>query len=272
MRYKSLKNTMKNFLYTILLLAVVTTSCTKNNDDLQFDTAVKAKLSVEFDNIVGAADLQLNTGTYTNAAGESFKVNKLKYYISNFAVTNINGTVYTVPADSSYYLIDESTVTSHRPVLNIPEGEYKTLSFIIGVDSLRNTMDISKRTGVLDPTTTAADMYWGWNSGYIFYKLEGTAASAATGNFMYHVGGFGGYSTATVNNLRTITIDLTARGTAKVKAGKTSNIHLFADVLKTLNGTTNMSFASVSMIHAPLGAVSLANNYISMFTHDHTEN
>ena len=65
-------------------------------------------------------------------------------------------------------------------------------------------MDVSQRTGVLDPSGAGADMYWTWNSGYIFFKMEGTSP-AATGmgnSFMYHIGGFGGYSAPTINNIK----------------------------------------------------------------------
>lgn len=265
-------------IFKISLAALCTTvffSACKKDDTPGYNNNIKAELSVEFDNIAGSTDLQLNTGNYTNANGENFKVTKLRYYVSNFKLTNMDGSVYTVPQDSSYFLIDESDINTHEAELKIPEGEYRTLSFMIGVDSLRNTMDISKRTGVLDPGAAAADMYWGWNSGYIFFKLEGTSPSVAgAGNvFMYHVGGFGGYSSPTPNNLKTVTLDLTARGTPKVKAGKATNIHLMVDILKVLNGSTNMSFATTSMIHSPLQAVPLANNYaMDMIKHDHTEN
>lgn len=264
---------MKRFFIPIFISAFLFTACKKDTAPA-YDNSVRAGLSIEFDNIIGGADLQLNTGSYTNAVGENFTVTKLKYFVSNFALTNTDGRVYTVPQDSCYFLIDESNKATQQPVLKLPEGEYKTLTFTVGVDSLRNTMDISKRTGTLDPATTAAEMYWGWNSGYIFYKFEGTSpASKSAGNvFMYHVGGFGGYSSPTPNNIKVFTLDLTARGMAKVKLGKQTNIHLFVDVLKGLNGPTNMSFATISMMHSALAAVPLANNYTQMFTHDHTEN
>lgn len=264
---------MKRILFAIISTVILFASC-KKDEVPQYNANVKADLSLEFDNIAGASDLQLNTGSYTNAAGETFKVTKLKYYVSNFVLMNTNGTIFTVPQDSCYFLIDESDAATHEPILKVPEGEYKTLTFMVGVDSLRNTMDIIKRTGSLDPTTTAADMYWSWNSGYIFFKMDGTSPSipAMGGVFQYHVGGFGGYSSATDNNLKTYTLDLTARGIPKVKAGKETNIHLMVDILKALEGTTNMSFATTAMIHSPAAGVTVANNYINMIRHDHTEN
>lgn len=264
---------MKKIIITVSAIAVFFSSC-KKDDNPEYNPNVKAELSVEFDNIAGSSDLQLNTGNYTNAAGESFKVTKLKYYVSNFKLTNVNGTVYTIPQAESYFLIDESDASTHEALLSVPEGEYKALSFTLGVDSLRNTMDVSQRTGVLDVSGAAADMYWSWNSGYIFFKIDGTSpSSTVAGNiFQYHSGGFGGYSTPTVNNLKTITLDLTARGTPKVKTGKETNIHLMVDVLKVLGGSTTMSFATTPMIHSPAAGVPIANNYASMISHDHTEN
>ncbi len=261
---------MKHIIILATTITLFFTSCKKDSTP-EYDANAKGELSVEFDNIAGSSDLQLNTGSYTNASGESFKVTKLKYFVSNFKLTKTDGTVYTVPQDSCYFLIDESDANRHEAELKVPEGEYKTLSFVLGVDSLRNTMDVSKRTGDLDPTGTGADMYWTWNSGYIFFKMEGTSPASAMG-YMYHIGGFGGYTSATINNIKTITLDLTARGTAKVKSSKSTNIHLMADILKAFTGTANVSIAANSMVMFTGYSTTIANNYATMFRHDHTEN
>jgi len=264
---------MKRILLLAVMLVYLLTACKKENTS-PYNDEVKANLSVEFDNIAGSSDLQLNTGVYTNASGEKLTVTKLKYYVSNFILTKTDGTIYTVPQDSCYFLIDESDEETHEPLLKVPEGEYKTLSFLIGIDSLRSTKDISQRTGVLDPTADGGDMYWGWNSGYIFFKFEGTSPASASmgGTFMYHVGGFGGYSSPTINNIKRITLDLTARGTPKVKAGKDTNIHLMVDVLKMFTGSTNVSIAANPMVMFSDFSVNIADNYTAMFRHDHTEN
>ena len=260
------------FIFAIGATALFT-SCKKDSTP-EYNNTVKAPISVEFDNIVGSSDLQLNTGNYTNALGQSFKVTKLKYYVSNFTFTNVDGTIYTAPQSDSYFLIDESNTAMHEAELNIPEGEYKTVSFMIGVDSLRNTTDVSTRTGVLDVSGAASDMYWSWNSGYIFLKVEGTSPSiTAAGNvFQYHVGGFGGYTSATPNNIKTVTLDLTARGTPKVKTGRSPNIHLLVDIMKAFNGSTNIDFNAPATVHSTSGGVVIANNYATMVNHDHTEN
>jgi len=262
---------MKNTLLVAVIAILGFSSCKKDNDS-PYNGNVKAELSVEFDNIAGSSDLQLNTGTYTNSSGEAFSVTKLKYYVSNFILTKTDGTVYIVPQDSSYFLIDESDEETHEPELQVPEGEYKTLQFTLGVDSLRNTMDISERTGVLDPTGIGGDMYWGWNSGYIFFKMEGGSGASSTGGYMYHIGGFGGYSSATINNIKTITLDLTQRGMPQVKTGREANIHLMVDVTKMFSGVNTVSIAAHSMVMFDDYSASIADNFPGMFRHDHTEN
>ncbi|MGB4772313.1 MAG: MbnP family protein [Chitinophagaceae bacterium] len=257
-----------NRIVYIAAIIVALSSCKK--DEPAYNPALKGELTVEFDNVVGSSDLQMNTGSYTNGVGQSFNVTKLKYYVSNFKFTNADGSEFVVPQNDSYFLIDESVASSLIPKFSVPEGEYTKVSFILGVDSLRNTMDVSQRTGVLDVSTTAADMYWSWNSGYIFFKFEGTSPGVAP--FKYHVGGFGGYSASTANNLRSYSLDLTSRGSAKVKATKPANVHLFVDVLQSIKGTTNMTFGSPAEVHSPAAGAALANNYVNMIKHDHTEN
>lgn len=264
---------MKGLLYSILFLTILGYSC-KKNDVVEYDSTKKSNVTIEYDNVVGSSDLLLNTSTYTNAVGEAFKITKLKYFVSNFVLTNASGTTYTVPQNDCYFIVDESVASSRTVSLSVPEGEYKTLSFVIGVDSLRNTKDVSQRTGTLDVTTSAADMYWSWNSGYIFFKMEGTAdvSTNATKIFQFHIGLFGGMSTPTLNNIKTISIDLTTAGTAKVKTGKTPNIHLMADVLKVFNGSPNVSIATNSTVMVTPFSTTIANNYKNMFSHNHTEN
>ena len=254
--------------------AIVLFSACKKDEVVKYNPEIKGGLSIEFDNIAGSSDLELDSGTYVNAAGESFRVTKLKYFVSNFILTKTDGSIFTVPQDSCYFLIDESDEETQEPILKVPEGEYKTLTFTLGVDSLRSTMDLSKRSGNLDPATTAADMYRDLNSGYIFFKMEGTspAVNSSENIFLYDVGGFGGYMTPTTNNIKSITFDLTQRGTPKVKSGKETNIHLMVDILKVLTGSTTMSFATTPVIDDIEEGRPVADNYARMIRHDHTEN
>ncbi len=266
------------FIYILVISAIVLQSCSRKDEVAPTGGGEMSTLSIQFDNIVGSKKLQLNTGAYVNASGETFKVSLLQYYISNIQLKDASGKTFVVPQDSSYFLIKEGDGPSQFAKVRVPAGDYYTLSFVLGVDSLRNTMDISKRTGVLDPATGMDNgMYWSWNSGYIFFKMEGTSDAVAADpsgqhKFRYHIGGFGGYSAPTINNIKTVTIDLRNGGIPKVRAGREANVHLMVDVLKVFDGNTRVSLAKNSTVMFSDFSTLVANNYINMFFHDHTEN
>lgn len=270
------------FSYYCAIIAIASlfslSACKKEKSEPVFDDKNLAPLSVEFDNIVGGQNLYLNSTTYTNAAGETYNVSLLQYFISNIKLGKADGTEYVVPQDSSYFLIKEGDEDMSEALVNVPEGDYTTLTFTVGVDSLRSTMDVSRRTGVLDPAGDMNDgMYWGWNSGYIFFKMEGLSDAAPVDGsgqhkFRYHIGGFGGYDAPSINNIRTITLDLSARGTAQVRKNKNTNIHLLVDIDKVLSGSTTVSIAANPTVMFGDFSGNIANNYMQMFRHDHTEN
>ncbi|MCX2574366.1 MbnP family protein [Pedobacter sandarakinus] len=279
----SIKLTLLTF-WTILLLA----SCSKEDSPVpEFEEKNLAPFSVEFDNIVGDRTLSFNNSAtpYINAKGEAFTISMLQYYISNIKLATADGKTYAVKQDDSYFLIKSADKATRFAKVNVPEGDYTRLTFTLGVDSLRSTMGIDKRTGVLDPASNGdhdnGGMYWGWNSGYIFFRFEGNSNVISddvngdpTGKkqFKYHIGGFGGYSAPTINNIKTITIDLTSAGIAKVRKDRQSNVHLFVDAMKVFNGSNSFKIADHPNVMFSDYSVNIANNLSQMFKHDHTEN
>ncbi len=265
------------FAWAVLFMATLL-SCKKNISEPEFNQGNLAPLSVEFDNIVGGQNLILNSSNYKNSTGETYNIQLLQYFISNIIVTKADGTSYTVPQDSSYFLINEASLDSRFAHVNVPEGDYTKITFTLGVDSLRSTMDVSKRTGVLNPAGgMESGMYWGWNSGYIFFKMEGVSPQApldptGANKYRFHIGGFGGYSAPTINNIKVITTDLTARGMAQVRKNRSANIHFFVDIDKVLSGLNPVSIAANPQVMFSEFSVKVANNFTAMFTHDHTEN
>lgn len=265
---------------SIFLMTTLALVACKKDTALQYDPNVKSEITLEFDNVAGDKELQLNTGSYTNANGQVFSVSLLQYFISNISLTTTDGRVYTVPQLESYFLVKEQDVASQKIKLMVPEGEYKSVSFMIGVDSLRSTKPIAERPGVLDPANYPAGhegMYWSWNAGYIFYKMEGNSAAAPadpTGNrrFRFHIGLFGGMTAPTINNIKMSTIELTANGTAKVKTGRRPVVHFLHDILKTMGGTTNVDLAANSTVMVSPFSANIANNYAKAFVHEHTHN
>lgn len=260
---------MKNklILAAILLSLISVTSCKK-------EPAItgKGSVTIHFDNRAGASDFAFSTN-YTTALGETVNFSTFKYYVSNFVLVKGDGSTYVIPQNETYHLIDESVDSSTEITFdNIPAGDYNSLKYIIGVDSLRSTTDVSQRTGDLDPAGVGADMYWSWNSGYIFFKIEGTSPqSTEMGNmFMYHIGGYGGYSSSITNNIRNVSIS--SAEAIQVRESKNPEVHVYADVLQAFTSPVNYSIASGAIIHMPDMGATIANNYADMFKIDHIHN
>jgi hypothetical protein len=270
-----------NFKYSFLAISFVIFSilgCTKTQVEPEIDPNKKGTMVLNFDNIAGTKDFKFGD-TYTNATGEQFSLDMFQYYISNIKLKTEDGREYIVPQDESYFLVKEQDTKSQLVTLkNVPEGNYNSVTFTIGVDSLRNTMDLSKRTGVLDigNADMGKGMYWSWNSGYIFVKAEGTSPQATMGpdgqrKFRYHIGGFGGFSSKTINNIKTKKLDL-GRDRAKVREAKNPEIHIVVDVLKMFSGTTNVSFATNTTVMFSPFSTNISANYVNMFEYHHVHN
>lgn len=268
------------FLAFFIAFSTALSSCKKDSEtEPAIDPNKTGMFEIKFDNIMGLDDFTLEKD-YTNAAGETFNVNFLQYYISNIVLKAEDGSEYVVPQEESYFLVKEhDAATQNIQLSNIPEGNYNEVMFTIGVDSLRNTMSPSQRTGVLDVGVEGAgkEMYWSWNSGYIFFKMEGNSTAIETtdtnpdGKFRYHIGGFGGYETPMFTNVRTVSISL-GRDAAKAREEAMPSVHIVVDILKVLEGTTTVSLREYPTVMVNPFSVKVSENYMKAFEYHHVHN
>jgi hypothetical protein len=249
----------------LLYLALISitlffTACKKDDDSPK--TYETGDVSVEFENVVGSVHVDVfGTTNYTNQMGEQFTVTKLKYYITNVELLKEDGSYYKVP--ESYYLIDESVTSMHKALLtDIPGGVYKGIRYMVGVDSTRNVSGAQE--GALD---IGNDMFWTWNSGYIFFKMEGTSTASSSGDLTFHIGGF--KSSLNQAAMRTVTLSF-GSSTLTVDGAREAEVHIIADLLDMFKTPTDISFATLNFVMMPgANAMKLADNYVDMFTFDH---
>lgn len=250
-----------NCIATILvLLFTFLASCRKKPDPIPENPTTGeqyATIGFEFSNFADNKPIILNIDTFVTALGEKIVPTKFSYYISNLRFTKSDGSEYA--ESESYHLISEEAAASkHFHLKDVPVGNYKSITFMIGIDSTRNVS--GAQTGALDP---AHGMFWTWNTGYIMAKLEGSSPQANNTDkrIMHHIGGYSGDFKAQ----RIVTIDFPE--TLALTQGSEGTIRMRADVLKWFAGASNVSVATVSNImSANSDSKMIADNLVGMFS------
>lgn len=211
-------------------------------------------ITIQFRHKVGSADLQLFNKTYTNSFGEPIVITRFKYYISHVSVVGAGQKEKELSGKT--FLIDEADPNSKTLVFTTDITAPHTLSFVIGVDSPLNVSGV--QTGALDPLH---GMFWTWNSGYIFAKLEGKSDSSHAPAHLvnWDVGGFRSPNNASRKIQLTLPVDLTTASDPVIV--------IDADLLKWFNAQHTIKIAQSPLCHQPGRlAMQLADNYSRMFT------
>ncbi|MCW3107740.1 MAG: hypothetical protein JWQ09_2246 [Segetibacter sp.] len=235
---------LNNFLLFILISAIPFSVC-------KAQSSGTFPLQIVFKNVVDSVPMQL-LNSYQNPFGEDYTIHMFKYYISDIAFQKAGGKTIKLPGS---HLINEADSGTKTITLNLAPGEYKAISFLIGVDSIYNVS--GTQTDDLDPLN---GMFWTWNSGYIMAKLEATStvSTAPNNRVDYHIGGFRtGQKTA-----RIITIPL-----PKSSGKMMDEIVIEANANTWFNAVHSLKIADNPVCTTPGKlAVLYADNYAKMFT------
>ena len=239
----------KHFIFACLLISpaikLIAADCNQQS--------LKASVYLKFENFVGKDSLKLDDFVYKNELGQSYSISKFKYYISNINLKTDDGKVFTY--DGSFLIDEEEPGTKQMELKNVPEWNYTSIHFILGVDSLHNCSGI--QSGDLDPVK---GMFWAWNTGYIFLKLEGKSPQSKmpVNIFEYHIGGF----IQPNNCIRNFTLPLNRRDNNE----NPHSISIKCDVAEILKTPSIIDFSSLPVVTDRNHAVEFANNYADMFS------
>lgn len=212
-------------------------------------------VNVRFQNKVGDVPLIIDSVNYKNELNQDFTISKFKFYIS---IVRFENTIGTQTAPSTSFLIDqEDSLSLSTNSISIPSGIYSSIEFILGVDSLHNVS--GAQNGALDVVNT---MFWTWNSGYIFMKLEGNSSfSNSPGHFFeYHIGGF----KEPYNAIRKI--KLTFDQPVEISKHKLTDILINVNVLEILQHPNSIDFSKNSSIVEPFQSKIVSDNYEDIFS------
>lgn len=261
----------KNIFGAIAICSIIA-SCSSDDSTTENLEGQSGPITLKFDNGVGDQDFIFNSN-YNKSDGESFKLETLKYIISNVRFTDNNGNTFTPPSNENIFIVDEANGNNAGEIFvsfnDVQAADYTQVTFGLGVDQDRFAQGAAGQGDFLQQAQDAG-MFWTWASGYKFMRLDGTFTSGARVNeaLNIHMGSVG----TSLDNYREVTLDLT--NTARVREGSNPEIHLKVDIMKILEGTTTVSFADgYDQVHTDATETPIiADNFMQSFSVDHVHN
>ncbi len=238
----------RKIIYSISIIAVLVAA-------MSFTPPSAAKLIIRFHNYVGDSPMIFDSVSYKNQLGQPYRVTMFKYYAGNFHFKNKGGREYT---SKRYFLINQEEPGSMQITIDsIPAGIYSAIGFTLGVDSIDNCS--GAQSGALDPVN---GMFWAWNSGYIFLKMEGISpVSNSNGKRLeFHIGGYREPN----NCIKRINLEL--KHTVTVGEQTNHIVDIKADLSHLFFSPNPVDFSKLSSVTDFHNARNIADNYSTMFS------
>lgn len=173
-------------IYCFLFVVSILASCRKDTTESPLPVVTSGNLNITMAYRFDSSMLQTDTIKYKNAAGYKMSITRLQYYLSNFKFLNSDGSTYSF--NQVCYLDAKDPNFSNIKFIGVPLGNYKGLSFTIGLDTSIN------KTYYLPATVENNNMEWppAMGGGYHFMKLEGYFVdTSGTWGYNMHLGSNG---------------------------------------------------------------------------------
>jgi cytochrome c peroxidase len=148
--------------------------------------AAAATLELQITPKVSGENLQPASLRYQTSAGETFSVTRVSWLASDFALQRNDGSWLEL-SNSVAWFDTEQNRDSKR--LEIPAGEYRSLRFLIGLDTNLNHADVAKFPANHPLNPNLNGLHWSWQGGFIFLALEGLwrNSSGQLDGWAYHL-------------------------------------------------------------------------------------
>lgn len=174
----------RNGILSLVVLAiglVLVSGCKRDEDEepAPTDTSFNVRLEFHMDGV----PLEFDTMKFQTAAGYPYSVDRLQFYLSAFEFERNDGSKVT--SDEVVYVDAFENKGILFKLTKIPQGTYKSATFLVGLDSLHNI------TGALENNLDNMNMAWPtmMGGGYHFMKFEGYYTSNDTAyGFAMHMG------------------------------------------------------------------------------------
>ena len=117
--------------FLLLIICILFFSCNKHKKN--------GSIEICFTHTIDENPVQFNQPIYTNAAGNHYQVNEVKYFISKLILIDANGKSIEIKQDNGVHYVDCSLEKTLLWNINeIPQKKYAAFSFVFGLDEKDN--------------------------------------------------------------------------------------------------------------------------------------
>ena len=179
-----MKMKIVNNYFFVVLLSVFFMACGDDNP-----ATPETKIHLKFIPTYNGEPLSIDS-VYTNSFGQQLRVENVQFYLSN--IFSHNGSDSTLLKQAFMFTLLEPKTLS----LNVSPQTFSSLSFGVGVPAnLNKNVDPSQYENSNPLSVQGSNgMFWYWNTGYIFVKVEGRYELTGSPNaplmdsYSYHTG------------------------------------------------------------------------------------
>ncbi|MCC7299058.1 MAG: hypothetical protein IT244_12055 [Bacteroidia bacterium] len=163
-------NTTKGLVLLAVMLPVMAMSCKKpvTPDDPK-DTS--KGITLQFESKFDGTPIEYTTGVYTRSNNEVMLFTNWAMILSHVSLVKTDNT--KVQLGDGYLFIDFAGKKTKYNFPTSPAGDYKGISFKLGLDSLINHGDPAAWPGDHPLNGNYTGLHWGWSTGYIFQAIDG---------------------------------------------------------------------------------------------------
>ncbi|WP_152285943.1 MbnP family protein [Flavicella marina] len=262
---------MKNIkIVMITVIAVITfTACNNSDTNMEHDNGTHVSAVIKLDHSIAIGD-EFTIQQQADGVTQTLVLDKFKFLISDVSVKTANNNMISIPNNVAGSLIDLAKADDKEVKLyltEIPDGEYKSITFGIGVSDEVASGSADAQSRLFD--LASADMNWSWNpNSYIFSKIEATnklnmmnhmakSETEDADNLWIHIGKKGDF-----DGFRTVTLDFPQNITVKNEVSPSVHVKVNIEKLFTPdNGVT-------VYLGAP-NSSDFADNYANIFEVHH---
>jgi cytochrome c peroxidase len=217
-------------------------------------SASAATLELQITPKVSGENLQPASLRYQTSADETFSITRVSWLASDFALQRNDGSWLELSNSVAWFDYEQNRDSKR---LEIPVGEYRSLRFLVGLNTNLNHADVAKFPAGHPLNPNLNGLHWSWQGGFIFLALEGLwrNSSGQLDGWAYHL--------ARDTNAVCVTL------AAPLEITNETKLELDFDLATVLNAPRPLSFAKDgSSTHSRDGdpvTAALKNNLLGAF-------